>query len=58
MKWAVVYLPSADRRLADIWLESDDRQAVADAANSLEDQLQSDPLNAGESRHINRRLII
>jgi hypothetical protein len=36
--------------LATIWLDSSDRQAVADAANAIDKQLAADPSSAGESR--------
>ena len=42
MKYTVVTSPLADRMLADIWLESPDRQAVADAFDHIESVLKHD----------------
>jgi hypothetical protein len=58
MNWTVVYRPSANDELANIWMDALDRQAVSQAANSIEKQLGSDPLLAGESREENMRVII
>jgi mRNA-degrading endonuclease RelE of RelBE toxin-antitoxin system len=58
MKWTVVYLPSADSDLADIWMDSSNRQAVSDAADIIGTELSRRPLDVGESREGKMRLII
>ena len=50
MKFTVVWKRSAEAALAEIWLSADDRQAVRDAANSMDALLRSTPLQVGESR--------
>lgn len=58
MKWTVVYQPSANDDLAEIWMNSVDRQAVSDAIDAVEAELARRPLEIGESRAGNMRLII
>jgi hypothetical protein len=50
MNYRVILVPSAEQELALAWLASNDRNAVTRAAHLLEQQLQTDPLHAGESR--------
>jgi hypothetical protein len=57
MQWTVIYRPDASDELAAIWLDSDDRQAVTTAADSIDKQLGSNPLDAGESRDGNSRVL-
>jgi hypothetical protein len=49
---------SARDRLADLWVEAVDRQAITDAANAVDDRLGRDPLGCGESRDAGRRILI
>lgn len=35
--------PQAERKLADIWLKSDDRDAIAQSSDLIERELQSNP---------------
>ena len=56
MKLAVIYRPPAQDELANIWLNSPDRQAVADASDQIDRILASNPLGAGESRGGNARI--
>ncbi len=58
MKWTVLYRPSAQDHLANIWLTAPDQQAVADAADEIDRILAANPLDAGESRGGNSRIII
>ncbi|HEY3392392.1 MAG TPA: hypothetical protein VGK58_06785 [Lacipirellulaceae bacterium] len=58
MKWTVLYRQSAQDQLADIWLKAPNQQTVADAADEIDRLLASDPLNAGESRGGNTRIIV
>lgn len=50
MKFTVVWLPSAERELAALWLAAEDRADVAAAADQIDAALASDPLSFGESR--------
>jgi hypothetical protein len=36
MKYTVVWKPSAEKRLAEIWMASSDRQRIADAADRID----------------------
>jgi hypothetical protein len=57
MNWKVVWKPDAERRLTTIWLADRMRQRIADAANEIDTLLAADPLNAGESREDNDRVL-
>ena len=50
MNWTVVWLPKAENRLAELWTNATDRNAVRDAADRIDQLLQQDPVNQGESR--------
>jgi hypothetical protein len=58
MKWTVTWLPSAERTLTDLWVNAPDRNAVAAAANRIDQDLERDPLSAGESRQGDTRIHI
>lgn len=58
MRFTVTWLPSADAELAQIWIDSSDRKLVTLAAKEIERQLSNDPLNIGESRGGNERIVI
>lgn len=58
MKWTVVYRPSAQGQLADVWLRAHDPQAVAEAADEIDRILAINPLEVGESRGGMERIII
>jgi hypothetical protein len=50
MNWTVLWLPRAENRLAELWTNATDRNAVREAADEIDRLLQHDPLNQGESR--------
>jgi plasmid stabilization system protein ParE len=50
MKYTVVWQPTAESMLADIWNNAPDRNAVAAAADRIDTLLERDPLGQGESR--------
>ena len=50
MTFTVIRRPTAERRLADLWISSEDRQAVTDAADAIDVLLRASPLEVGESR--------
>ena len=58
MKFTVVWVPSAADRLADLWIEAEDREAIASATNQIDKLLKSDPSQQGESRLGSRRILI
>jgi hypothetical protein len=58
MKWTVIYRPAAADELAAIWLNAENRPAVASAADAIDKHLGIDPLSAGESRAEGSRVLI
>ena len=58
MNYTVLWKPSLKQRLAEIWLESDDRNAVASAANTIDVLLRIAPFDQGESRSGLTRIFI
>jgi hypothetical protein len=56
MKWTVLWKPDAEGDLAELWVNSVDRQAITDAANRIDVVLRKDPLNTGESRSDDDRI--
>jgi len=50
VSYTVVWKPSAQRKLAQLWTTGPDRQAITDAANRIDALLKRDPLALGESR--------
>lgn len=57
MTYTVVWRPSAEGTLAEIWTSATDRQAVTDAANAIDALLRVEPLEVGESRVANTRIL-
>jgi plasmid stabilization system protein ParE len=57
MKFTVVWKPSAETKLAEIWTDATDRQAVSSAADSIDALLGVSPLEVGESRVSNTRIL-
>lgn len=58
MKYTVIWGHSAEQRLAKLWLETSDRQALSRAANEIDMKLKHDPIAEGESREADRRLLL
>ena len=58
MKWTVAYEPSAETALAELWNNGPDRADITRAANRIDWVLEHDPLNAGESRDDDVRIVI
>ena len=58
MKFTVIWKPTADEQLAEIWLTAEDRTAVTVAADELMAGLREAPLTLGESRDSLRRVAI
>jgi plasmid stabilization system protein ParE len=57
MTYTVVWRPSAEQALAEIWISADDRQPVTDAANAIDSLLRTRPCEVGESRVANIRIL-
>lgn len=57
MKFTVLWVPSAERDLADLWNNAPDRAAVTAAADTIDSLLARDPLSQGEAREGARRLL-
>jgi plasmid stabilization system protein ParE len=58
MTFTVTYKPSAEHELADIWINASDRQAVAAAANRIDQLLRTNPHQQGEARDENIRVLV
>lgn len=57
MKFSVACARAADEELAAIWLAATDRAAISNAAREIEFLLQTTPLECGESRDGNVRIL-
>ena len=57
MTFTVIWRPEAERTLARLWNGAPDRQAVTDAADTIDILLRTDPLEVGESRVVNTRIL-
>lgn len=58
MSFTVVWKPEAERRLAEIWTDAADRNAVTRAAGIIDRALGDDPESLGESRNEGRRVLL
>ncbi len=56
MNWDVVWSPTAENELAALWLNPALRAAVTRASRLLDQRLERDGANEGESRAGNRRI--
>jgi hypothetical protein len=57
MRYTVVWTIEAERRLAKIWLESNNKASVTDAANEIDRLLRDDPWACSEGRDIGMRIL-
>ncbi len=58
MKFTVIWKTAAENQLAQIWTDSDRRDAVTDAAREVDSLLKNDPQDHGESRQrMNQRIV-
>lgn len=55
MNYEVIWRPSAEAALANLWLNAPDQPAVTAAADRIDVLLAKDPLDQGESRTGNDR---
>ena len=58
MKYTVLWKPSVKQRLAEIWINAQDRNAVSAAANAIDSLLKVNPSVQGESRSDGSRILI
>jgi plasmid stabilization system protein ParE len=58
MRFTVIWQPPAQGRLAEIWINTDDRQAVTAASHRIDQLLKTDPQMRGESRSRNNRVLV
>jgi hypothetical protein len=57
MKYTVLWKPTAENMLATLWTEAPDRAVVTRAADTIDSLLAQNPLEHGESRAGNRRVV-
>ena len=50
MKFTVIWIPSAERELAQLWESADDRRDITLASNAIDRRLAESADRAGESR--------
>jgi hypothetical protein len=58
MRYTVVYDPSAEAQLIDIWMQAPNRRAVRNASNEIDRQLKQSPDRSGYSFGPHRRLMV
>ena len=58
MRYTVVWKPEAERRLAELWMESDNPERLAEAANLIERELAIAPASIGEQRIGSIRVVV
>ncbi len=58
MRWTVVWIPSTENDLANLWISAPDKAALAAAANIIDQELAKRPLDVGEARGGNSRILI
>ncbi len=58
MKYTVLWLPDAEAEIARLWLDADSRAAVTAAADAIDQTLAEAPLQAGESRDGEKRILL
>ena len=57
MKYEVIWTSQAESLLTQLWLSSRDHEALREACESIDQQLAAEPLEAGESRNEDRRIL-
>jgi hypothetical protein len=58
MNYEVLWLPAAEQELAALWLSAQDRDAVTRAAHTIDQRLQANAPDEGESRDEDDRIVI
>lgn len=57
MKYSVVWSPEAEQELARLWIGAPNRDAITNAANSVDLILRDDAHGVGESRSATKRVV-
>lgn len=57
MRYTVIWRPAAERKPASIWTDVEDRQSVTRAADDIDALLRTSPLDVGESRVSDVRIL-
>jgi plasmid stabilization system protein ParE len=57
MTYTVIWRPSAEQKLTQVWIDATDRQAITDAANTIDTLLRTKPVEVGEARSANARIL-
>lgn len=57
MRYTVLWVPGAERELAELWLDQATRGEITEAANRIDRLLENDPQQQGESRPTGRRIL-
>lgn len=57
MSYTVSWTPLAQNQLAGLWLDATERDRLTEAANSLDESLQYNPHEQGESRFSTLRIV-
>lgn len=58
MRYTVVWSAQAERDLAQVWLEAEQRDSITRAASEIEAKLSNNAANVGESREPDQRIVI
>ena len=58
MSYTVVWKRALKQKLAEVWISAPDRAAVSTAANTIDLLLRAAPLDQGEARSGNTRILI
>jgi mRNA-degrading endonuclease RelE of RelBE toxin-antitoxin system len=58
MKWTVIWKSDAERQLTSLWLSSRRRQSIKEAAEELDRAAAWNPIQLGESREMDERIVI
>jgi plasmid stabilization system protein ParE len=58
MRYTVVWAPSAEQDLAAIWIDAEDRGAVASAADRIDGLLRESPHGQGEPHYASVRILL
>ena len=58
MVFTVTWTSKARQQLTEIWIETNNRQEVSEAANRIDQLLRESPSNQGESRGGDQRILL
>jgi plasmid stabilization system protein ParE len=58
MNYTVVWVGTAERQLAEIWVSTSNRAGVTETARMIERELASHPQWIGESRDLGQRILL